>query len=216
MARNVSDTWRLDHPWAHLYSFGMARRSLARAAGVIGFGTTFQGLYDAIDSLAYTPRGGTVLDVPCGAGIALAGINRQTRVRYLACDISPAMLVRTREAAARLGVPIETLEADVASLPLADRSVDVTVSLTGLHCFPDPHAAIREIARVTDDRIELTWLRADAGTRYRPVIAAGRAAGLIGPSATLLEVTDWLSAAGFLAYGVTEGAFAYVSARRCS
>lgn len=211
---DVSDTWRLDHPWATLYSFGMSRRTIARAAGVVGFGTSFRGLYDAIDSIRAVPAGGTVLDVPCGAGIALRGLVGADVGRYLAVDISPAMLRRTSQAAQRLGVTVETLEADVAFLPLDDGAVDLTLSLTGLHCFPAPHAAVRELARVTRDRIELTWLRSDAGLRYRPVLAAGRAMDLVGPSATPREVEAWLSDAGFDVTIRVEGAFAYASARR--
>lgn len=211
---DVSDTWRLDHPWATLYSFGMSHRPLARTAGLLGFGTTFRGLYDAIDAIRTVPAGGTVLDVPCGAGVALSGLVGADVGRYVAADISPAMLRRTSRTAKRLGVTVETLEADVASLPLADESVDLSLSLTGLHCFPAPHAAVREIARVTADRIELTWLRSDAGLRYRPVLAAGRAMELVGPSATPREVEEWLDEAGFDVVVTVEGAFAYASARR--
>lgn len=211
---DVSDTWRLDHPWATLYSFGMSHRPLARAAGVLAFGTTFQGLYDAIDAIRSVPSGGTVLDVPCGAGVALSGLVGADVGRYIAADISPAMLRRTSRTAQRLGVTVETLEADVAFLPMEDRSVDLSLSLTGLHCFPAPRAAVREIARVTRDRIELTWLRSDAGVRYRPVLAAGRAMELVGPSATPHEVQDWLNDAGFEVETTVEGSFAYASARR--
>lgn len=213
---DVSDTWRLDHPWATLYSFGMSRRTIARTAGLVGFGTSFRGLYDAIDSIREVPAGGTVLDVPCGAGIALQGLVGAGVGRYIAADISPAMLRRTSRVAQRLGVSVETLEADVASLPLGDRSVDLALSLTGLHCFPAPRAAVRELARVTRDRIELTWLRSDAGLRYRPVLAAGRALDLVGPSATPRDVETWLEEAGFAVSTRCEGAFAYASARRRS
>lgn len=215
--RDVSDTWRLDHPWAAVYSFGMSHPLLARAVGTTAFGTGFDGLYDAIGSIGTTPAGGTVLDVPCGGGIALRGLLGAPTVRYLAVDISAAMLARTRRTAARLGLDVglvETLEADVAALPLADRSVDLTLSLTGLHCFPDPRAAVRELARVTRDRIELTWLRSDAGLRYRPILVAGRVGGLVGRSATADEVGGWLAAAGFDADIRVEGSFAYASARR--
>jgi len=216
--RDVSDTWRLDHPWATVYSFGMAHRTIARTAGIVGFGTDFRAMYDAIASIDELPAGSTVLDVPCGGGVALRGLAdaRRLRLRYLAADISPAMLERTRRTAAALGVgsSVELLEADVADLPLDERSVDLTLSLTGLHCFPDPQAAIREIARVTRDRIELSWLRADAGLRYRPVLIAGRAGGLVGRSATADEVGLWLAECGFDAEIRLEGAFAYASARR--
>ena len=216
---DVSDTWRLDHPWASVYAFGMAHRPLARTVGRLAFGTSLGGLYDAIAAIGEVPAGGTVLDVPCGSGIALSGLAERTGpgaalLRYLAVDISPAMLARTRRTADRLGVAVETLEADVAVLPLPDRSVDLTLSLTGLHCFPDPEAAVRELARVTRDRIELTWLRSDAGLRYRPVLAVARAADLVGRSASPDEVGAWLADAGFDASIRVEGSFGYASARR--
>lgn len=213
---DVSDTWRLDHPWASVYSFGMGHRSVARAVGTVGFGTGFGGMYDAIAAIRDVRAGGTVLDVPCGGGVALSGLVGAPAVRYLAADISPAMLDRTERAAQRLGVDVETVEADVADLPLADASVDLTLSLTGLHCFPDPEAAVREMARVTGDRIELSWLRSDAGLRYRPILLGGRVAGLVGRSATADEVGAWLAAAGFDAEVRVEGSFGYASARRAA
>lgn len=212
--KDVSDTWRLDHPWASVYSFGMDHRPLARAVGLVGFGTGFGPMYDAIAAIRDVPAGGTVLDVPCGGGVALRGLVGAPPLRYLAADIAPAMLARTRRTAQRLGVDVETFEADVAGLPLEDRSVDLTLSLTGLHCFPDPRAAIAELARVSGDRIELTWLRSDAGLRYRPVLLAGRVGGLVGRSATAEEVGAWLGEAGFDADVAVEGAFCYASARR--
>ena len=215
---DVSETWRLDHPWASVYSFGMSHRLLARTAGTIGFGTDFAGMYDAIAAIRDLPAGATVLDVPCGGGVALSGLVGAAEVRYLAADIAPAMLLRTRRTARRLGpgidARVETLEADVARLPLEDRSVDLCLSLAGLHCFPDPRAALHEIARVTRDRIELTWLRSDAGLRYRPILVAGRAGGLVGRSATADEVGWWLAEVGFDADIRIEGAFGYASARR--
>jgi len=143
----VSETWRLDHPWATVYTFGMRHRLLAGTVGRVAFGTDLAGMYDAIAAIRDVPAGGTVLDVPCGGGVALSGLVGAPPLRYLAADISPMMLRRTARMAARLGVTIETLEADVAALPLEDRSVDLCLSLTGLHCFPDPRAAVRELAR---------------------------------------------------------------------
>ena len=141
-------------------------------------------------------------------------LSQYVRILAGAADISVAMLARTLRTAADLGVEVELLEADVADLPMGDRSVDVVLSLTGLHCFPDPEAAIRELARVSRDRIELSWLRADAGLRYRPILIAGRAGGLVGRSATADDVGLWLAECGFDAEIRIEGAFAYASARR--
>jgi SAM-dependent methyltransferase len=211
---DVSETWRLDHPWATVYTFGMRHRLLAGTVGRVAFGTDLAGMYDAIAAIRDVPAGGTVLDVPCGGGVALSGLVGAPPLRYLAADISPAMLRRTAQMAARLGVTIEPLEADVAALPLADRCVDLCLSLTGLHCFPDPQAAVRELARVSRDRIALTWLRSDAGLRYRPILAAGRAADLVGRSATAEEVSAWLADAGFDVTVQVDGSFGYAQGRR--
>lgn len=214
----VSETWRRDHPWAGLYSTAMAHPRLSRPLARITLGTDLGGLDDAIASIAAVPSGGLVLDVPSGSGLAVAGLPAERLasgdLSYLATDISAAMLARTRSTAGRLGRDVVLLQADVGRLPLPDRRVDLTLCLTGLHCFPDPQAAVAELARVTRGRIELTWLRSRVALWHRPVLIAGRAAGVIGPSATLAEVTAWLQAAGFSTHGRTEGAFGYLTARR--
>jgi hypothetical protein len=67
---------------------------------------------------------------------------------------------------------------------------------------------------VTKDRIELTWLRSDAGLRYRPILAGARVLGIVGPSASPAEVVEWLVVDGFSVQTTLEGSFAYVTARR--
>jgi ubiquinone/menaquinone biosynthesis C-methylase UbiE len=52
------------------------------------------------------------------------------------------MLRRARAEADRCGIHwIEFAEADVEALPFEDRSFDLALTYTGLHCFPDPSAA---------------------------------------------------------------------------
>ena len=90
-----------------------------------------------------------ILDVPCGGGVAFRGLRPGQRVRYVAADLSPVMLGRARAEAKRRDLhQIEFTEADVEALPFKDASFDLCVSCTGLHCFPDPAAAVSEIARV--------------------------------------------------------------------
>ena len=70
-------------------------------------------------------------------------------MRYGAADLSPVMLRRARaEAERRDHGQIEFTEADAETLPFEDGSFDLYVSYTGLHCFPDPAAAVAEIGRV--------------------------------------------------------------------
>ena len=63
-------------------------------------------------------------------------------------DVSPAMLARARARAASLGLAAASVVADVAALPFADASFDTAVDAFGLCVFPDPAAALAELARV--------------------------------------------------------------------
>ncbi len=216
---NVSELWRLNHPWAAIYSFGIDRPALARPTARVAFGTDLDLLYEATAAVGDLPAGASVLDIPCGSGVALRGLRPGQGLRYVAADIAPAMLDRTRRTAARFGVEdqVQTVEEDVERMTFADGEFDLVVSFTGLHCFPEPRRAVAEIARVTrrGGALRASWFRTDAGARYRPQIAAGRLSGLLGPSATTAEVRAWLAESGFVDVElVTSGALAYVSARR--
>lgn len=216
---NVSDAWRLNHPWSAVYSFGISHPRLSVPAARLAMGTDLGLLYRATKAIGELPPGSAVLDVPCGNGVALRGLRPDQGLRYVAADIAPAMLARTEQTARRLGVAgqVETREADVARMPFADGEFDLCVSFTGLHCFPEPRAAIAEIGRVLrpGGGLRASWFRTDAGRRYRPQLAIGRASGLVGPSASTDEVRAWLKEAGFTGVDlVTSGAMAYVTASR--
>jgi len=72
--------------------------------------------------------------------------------RYVAADISAYMLERARREAYRLEVQdvVEFVEADVTALEFADASFDLCVTYNGLHCLPDPRAALGELAGVLE------------------------------------------------------------------
>lgn len=145
----VSDVWRGDHPWATLYDFMVEHERIGGTLWKVGGGTDLGLLYDAADEVAGLPAGSAVLDVPCGGGVALRGLRRDQDVRYVAADISPAMLRRTARNAERRGLgQVQFVEADVEHLPFADETFDLVVSFTGLHCFPRPALAVAECARV--------------------------------------------------------------------
>lgn len=194
-----SEIWRRNHPWAALYSFALAHPPLAIAGGAT-IGTDMRKLYRATEEIREIPDGSIVLDVPCGAGVALRGLLPEQDLRYVACDISPAMLERTGREAERLGLAqVELLEGDIANLPFGVGEVDVCLSFTGLHCVPRPRDAVIEMARVVQPGgwISGSLLLADAPLRRRHVLVAGRLAGLVGPSASEREIRGWLVAAGF-------------------
>src|SRR4051794_2887133 len=130
------------------YDFAAEREWLARPAGLALWATDTRVLYDNIRMLAHLPDGSSVLDVPCGGGLALRGLRSGQRVRYVAADISLDMLARARRRAEDLGRhDIEFTEADITRMPFDDNEFDLCVTFNGLHCLPDPAAAVREITR---------------------------------------------------------------------
>jgi ubiquinone/menaquinone biosynthesis C-methylase UbiE len=87
-----------------------------------------------------------LLDVGCGTG---AAVRRAAQLveRAVGVDLSPAMIARARELAA--DVPnAEFREADSERLPFPDETFTAVLCTTSFHHYPDPHRAIREMARV--------------------------------------------------------------------
>jgi 2-polyprenyl-6-hydroxyphenyl methylase/3-demethylubiquinone-9 3-methyltransferase len=81
--------------------------------------------------LAAVPRGGIVLDAPCGTGV-LADFLRGLGLRVMGADISPAML----EVAKERGPVVGHVRADLERPPLRARSVDAVVSTRFLMHLP--------------------------------------------------------------------------------
>jgi ubiquinone/menaquinone biosynthesis C-methylase UbiE len=214
----VSDMWAANHPWATIYDFIVEREQVARVAWQVGVGSDVRLLYAAAEEIGRLPAGSAVLDIPCGGGVALRGLKPGQDIRYVAADIAPAMLERTRENARRRGLEqVETSEADVEDLPFADGEFDLCVSFTGMHCFPHPEVAVREIARVVKPGGALTgsaYLN-DAGARHVPMATLGRLTGLMGPSCSRAELERWLPEYGFAEPSIVKsGAISYFHAVR--
>jgi SAM-dependent methyltransferase len=109
------------------------------------------------------------------------------------------MLRRARREAARRGLArIELLEADVESLPFEDGSFDLSVCFNSLHCFPDPAAGLREIARCLRAGGRLIGDAAvlGRGARFDALIRLYRRRGIFGPGGTVADLDRWLAGAG--------------------
>ena len=214
----VSANWRAGHPWATVYDFFVERETLNRPVAWALFGTDTRLLYETIDTIAEVPEGGAILDIPCGGGVALRGLRPDHDVRYVAADIAPSMLERTERAARSRGLDqVETVSADVEDLQFADGSFDLVVSFAGLHCFPHPDVAAKEIARVLKPggRFVGSVFLTDQGVRYQPMIVFGRTAGVMGPSGGRGDLERWLAEAGLGDASIElSGAIAYFDARR--
>lgn len=182
------------------YDFVAEREWLARLGGAALWSTDTRLLFDSVrTAVGDLPDGAAVLDIPCGGGLAFRGIRAGQRVRYVAADISPHMLARARRQAAVVGRhDIEFTEADIERLPFSDGEFDLCLCFNGLHCLPDPAAAVRELARclVGGGRLVGDTVVGGAGHRPDAMIKVFRRAGLFGAGGTADDLRGWLTGAG--------------------
>jgi ubiquinone/menaquinone biosynthesis C-methylase UbiE len=197
---SVRERWRSERLAAVLYDAGVERERVARVAGLAMWGTDTRLLYADIARVGELPDGASVLDVPCGGGVAFRGIRPGQRVRYVAVDLNPTMLARARREAGRRGVSgrVEIVEGDIESLPFEAASFDLCISYNGLHCLPDPPGALIEMARVLRPGGVLRGTSAvtGAGPRQDALIALYRRAGVFGMTRSAEELAGWLRRVG--------------------
>ena len=192
--------WSDDPLWGSIYDWTVEHPTPGRALWAVGIQSDLRLLYAAAGEIGRQRAGARVLDVPCGGGVAVRALRPGQGVDYVAADISQKMLDRTAKVAIEQGVAdqVTTRPADVGELPFEDRSFDLVVSFTGLHCFPDPARAVVEMARVTrlGGVLSGSAILNDTGLRYEPLRRAGRLAGLLGPGCTSDQVRRWLANQG--------------------
>lgn len=205
-------------PFGAFYDFYIERPWLMQAIGRLVWGIDSSLLYAGMEPIARAPAGATIVDVPCGGGVAFRALSPEQDVRYLAVDLSPKMLRRAeRRARARSLKQVELLEADMAELPFADGEVDLFLSYSGLHMVPNPEQAVAEMARCLKPGGELvgTSFFSDAGRRARALFKAGSYSGHPLPPARE-DLRAWLKAAGFeqVAIGPQAGFAAFGGLKR--
>lgn len=88
--------------------------------------------------------GATIADVGCGRGGLARWLAREAAL-VLGFDLQPRALAATRRAS---DGAVLVAAATAECLPLADARLDGAVVFNSLHHFPDPDAALAELARV--------------------------------------------------------------------
>ena len=98
---------------------------------------------------------GKILEVAAGTGKNFSFYPKSSDLT--AVDVSAEMLRAARRRARRLGLNVKLALADAEALPFSDRSFDAVVSTLTTCTFPNPVAALSEMARVcrTNGRILL-------------------------------------------------------------
>ncbi len=90
-----------------------------------------------------------VLDVACGPGNFTLGIARAMNGgRIVALDIARPMLVRAKSNLRGVNAAVGFVRGDAQDLPFRGETFTKVNCCGGLHLFPDPDAALTEIARV--------------------------------------------------------------------
>jgi ubiquinone/menaquinone biosynthesis C-methylase UbiE len=215
---DLRDGWKTERLRAAVYDWGVQTAPVAWAAGRALWGLDVNRLWTSIGELSREQEGATILDVPCGGGVAFRALSPDRSPRYVAADLSPVMLERAVGRARRLGLDrVEFVQADVTALPFPDGSFDVCVTYNGLHCFPDPARAVAEFARVLRPGGVLrgTTVVRGAGRRYDAIVRLMRQAGVFGPTGTIEDFARWLAEAGLTEVRVAgPGAVVTLSAHR--
>lgn len=163
---NATETFRIPPEAAEAYESAFVPRLFGEWAQLM------------VGSAAVEP-GNRVLDVACGTGIVarLAAESVGQEGRVVGLDLNQAML----DVARRLGSGIEWRQGDAANLPFSDDAFDIVFCQAALMFFPDPAAALREMARVVDPNGTVAiqvWDRTADQPAYRPFIeVAARHAG---------------------------------------
>ena len=216
--RNSSTAWKGDHPWAKVYDKITDNTRLGGLVWRLGMDSDLSLIHRSAEAeFKRLDDGAAVLDLPCGGGVVLRDVPGYLSVRYVAADISPAMLERTEHEARKVGIKIETAEADVHNLQFADGEFDLVLTFTSLHCFPDPHQAVRELARVVrpGGRIVGSTMLRGGPLRHRLGWISGGIVGVLGPGCTREELLQWLEEAGITDVELTpSGAITYFAGTR--
>lgn len=128
----------------------LIRREFTRQAEAMSKAALFNdaAVLDRMREAAQLTKQSRVLDVACGPGIVVEALARFAG-EVVGCDITPEMLARAQQRCAAAGLTnVRFSPGRAEALPFDDAAFDVVVSRSAVHHFPDPAAALREMARV--------------------------------------------------------------------
>ena len=182
-------------PFGAVYDFYIERPWLARLVFGAMWGVDPRPFYRSLSQVAELPDGATVLDVPCGGGVALRGLRSGQSALWFGLDIEPAMLDRARRRAAKHpNADVRLIAGDMYRLELDTGTVDLCLSYGSLHCIQRPQAALSEMARCVrpGGRLLGSTFLAQGGRRQRLLLGNDD----FGSTGSAQDLRDWLHGAG--------------------
>ncbi len=185
-------------PFGALYDVYIERPWLMRAIGRMVWGIDASVLYTSMEPIR-TTEGVTIVDVPCGGGVAFRALRPDQDVRYIAGDLCPKMLRRAERRARRRSLnQVEFMAANMMELPIASDETDLFLSFSGLHMVAEPERAVAEIARCLKPGGQLigTAFFSDVSRRARALFEVGAHRGHPLPPSRR-DLLHWLTDAGF-------------------
>ena len=141
----------------------------------------------------------TVLDLGCGTGTGTAALKKEFRkAQVIAVDLSRGMLSEAGRQS-RLRHPLRRVNADIGSLPFSHHTADLIFSSLAVPWLSDPRPFFEEIRRVLKPGGMFLFSMFGPGSLVQLRAAALRGLGEEAASMfpDVLEVGDWLTAAGF-------------------
>jgi arsenite methyltransferase len=159
-------------------------------------------------AIAAMRPGEVVVDLGSGAGFDCLLAARQVgaKGRVIGIDMTPEMLKKARDNAAKIGAGnVEFRLGELEHLPVADNTADVVISNCVINLVPDKAQVFREAFRVlkpggrlaVSDVINIRPLPPDLAAD--PALLCGCVAG----AAAAEPIAAWLSAAGFVDVRIT-------------
>lgn len=176
---DLREHWKTERLQAAIYDAAVQNPTISRIGARLLWGYDITHLWR---SIAEIPDA-TILDIPCGGGLAVRG-----HARHVAADLSPTMLARARRRGATL------VQADIDHLPFGSSTFDACVTYNSLHCLPDPANAVRELARVLrpGGTLRGTTIVRGTGRRHDALITLMGRLTLFGPTGTTSDLRRWL------------------------
>lgn len=141
----------------------------------------------------------TVLDLGCGTGTGSAALKKEFRkAQVVAVDLSQGMLSEAGRRS-RLRYPLKRVNADIASLPFSHHTADVVFSNLAAPWLSDPRPFFEEIRRVLKPGGMFLFSMFGPGSlaQLRAAVMQGLGEEAASMFPDVLEVGDWLTAAGF-------------------